>query len=91
MFAYCLCISKEFLTKTRKKDKKGTMPVFTIDSDFQIICQKSETFKNWLSLSKSYNRAKVNQIEVPQLLGCQLLEKNINFQALQTMVENVNF
>ena len=67
------------------------MPVFTIDSDFQIICQKSETFKNWLSLSKSYNRAKVNQIEVPQLLGCQLLEKNINFQALQTMVENVNF
>ena len=78
-FAYCLCISKEFLTKTGIKNKKGTMSVFTTDSDFQIICQKSETCKNWLSLSKSYNRAKVNQIEVPQLLGCQLWEKNFNF------------
>ena len=45
MFAYCLCISKEFLTKTRKKTKKEQCLFLQLIQIFKLSTQKVKLLK----------------------------------------------
>ena len=45
MFAYCLCISKEFLTKTRKKTKKEQCLFLQLIQIFKLSAKKVKLLK----------------------------------------------